>query len=559
MKNNSCNPCEGCSEIVSSDCISVQSSISCIDMSIGDNLTDVLNALGSQLCNFYNLVDGGSGLTVEESDGSPSYGAINTLMFNQDSGFIVTQPGSNQAEVRLIPVFLFPDGLYITVDAVTTANITLSGAQTIDTIVGVAGTTRVLVWKQTLKTENGVYLMQAGAWTRATDSDTTGELNNQVVFANYTKTGTQYGNKYFNQIAVSPVIGADNIIYQVGTGNVNNKWTKGGDIVEQIEIFGTLDTYPIPFYTDGVERMRLLSTGELVFGITSSPLGRVHIKGKGSSQSPLYVASANGLKTFEIRDNGQIYRDGILYSWIGNNSNTSWGNEALLNNATVQNTAFGYRAGKAITTAGGSTLFGYLCGTSLTTQNWNCFYGDEVGLLMTDAVQNTLIGTKIATSVSSGGFGGNVIVGYTGGDSLTGGCHDNIMIGHYVSRRLYSALPRATIHGNIMIGDYCGDDVDGSYNILIGAEGGWNLESGLRNIFIGHAVDNYSFSSGDITNSVSTPDISDSLSFGNRTTVTANNQIVFGSEVYPYTEMYIGEGVTSSTPQIFSINATGGS
>jgi hypothetical protein len=50
----------------------------------------------------------------------------------------------------------------------TTANITLSGGQTID---GVAVTTgdRVLVKDQTDATENGIYVVAAGAWARATD------------------------------------------------------------------------------------------------------------------------------------------------------------------------------------------------------------------------------------------------------------------------------------------------------------------------------------------------------------------------------------------------------
>lgn len=50
----------------------------------------------------------------------------------------------------------------------TTANITLSGTQTIDSVAVVADD-RVLVKNQTTTTENGIYDVAAGAWTRADD------------------------------------------------------------------------------------------------------------------------------------------------------------------------------------------------------------------------------------------------------------------------------------------------------------------------------------------------------------------------------------------------------
>lgn len=56
------------------------------------------------------------------------------------------------------------------VKAATTANITLSGAQTIDGVSVVAGD-RVLVKNQTTASTNGIYVVASGAWTRATDFD----------------------------------------------------------------------------------------------------------------------------------------------------------------------------------------------------------------------------------------------------------------------------------------------------------------------------------------------------------------------------------------------------
>jgi hypothetical protein len=54
--------------------------------------------------------------------------------------------------------------------AATTANITLSATQTIDGVAVVAGE-RVLVKNQTTGSQNGIYVVAAGAWTRATDFD----------------------------------------------------------------------------------------------------------------------------------------------------------------------------------------------------------------------------------------------------------------------------------------------------------------------------------------------------------------------------------------------------
>lgn len=56
------------------------------------------------------------------------------------------------------------------VRAATTADITLSGEQTIDGVAVVAGD-RVLVKNQSTAANNGIYVVAAGSWSRATDAD----------------------------------------------------------------------------------------------------------------------------------------------------------------------------------------------------------------------------------------------------------------------------------------------------------------------------------------------------------------------------------------------------
>lgn len=68
----------------------------------------------------------------------------------------------------------------------TTANITLSGTQTIDGIAIVAGD-RVLVKNQTLPAENGIYVASASAWARSSDMNTWAEV---VSAYSFIETGT---------------------------------------------------------------------------------------------------------------------------------------------------------------------------------------------------------------------------------------------------------------------------------------------------------------------------------------------------------------------------------
>jgi hypothetical protein len=70
--------------------------------------------------------------------------------------------------------------------AATTANITLSGTQTIDGVAVTAGQ-RVLVKNQTAPADNGLYLCAAGSWTRTTDMTTWAQVPGAYVFV---ETGT---------------------------------------------------------------------------------------------------------------------------------------------------------------------------------------------------------------------------------------------------------------------------------------------------------------------------------------------------------------------------------
>lgn len=81
----------------------------------------------------------------------------------------------NLANAGMIPAAGGP------VVAATTANITLSAPQTIDGVAVIAGN-RVLVKNQTTPSQNGIYIVAAGAWTRATDMDAAADVRYTSVY-----------------------------------------------------------------------------------------------------------------------------------------------------------------------------------------------------------------------------------------------------------------------------------------------------------------------------------------------------------------------------------------
>ena len=108
------------------------------------------------------------------------------------TGSITTAPSgandiANKSYVDSVAQGLDPKASCV---AATTANITLSGTQTIDGVALIAGD-RCLVKDQTLSQNNGIYLVAAGAWTRATDMDTWAEVPGAFTFI---EQGTLYAD-----------------------------------------------------------------------------------------------------------------------------------------------------------------------------------------------------------------------------------------------------------------------------------------------------------------------------------------------------------------------------
>lgn len=124
-------------------------------------------------------------------------------------------------------------------EVATTANISLSGEQTIDTFATSA--TRVLVWKQTAPAENGIYISNSGAWTRASDYNTAGEVLQGT--SAFVVDGSANKNRLFVMNAASiTTIGTDPITFTPLSGAAEYIAGDGIDITANtISVVGGAD------------------------------------------------------------------------------------------------------------------------------------------------------------------------------------------------------------------------------------------------------------------------------------------------------------------------------
>ena len=137
-----------------------------------------------------------SGLTITNSTiNSTTIGALvpSTAVFS--SGQVNATPVSSTDIANKLYVDSVAVGISwkAPVTAATLVNITLSGVQTVDGVVLVAGNT-VLVKNQSNTAQNGIYQVNSGAWTYATGSTTWSQYVSALVFVEY---GTQAGTAWY--------------------------------------------------------------------------------------------------------------------------------------------------------------------------------------------------------------------------------------------------------------------------------------------------------------------------------------------------------------------------
>ena len=99
----------------------------------------------------------------------------------------------------------------------TTANITLSGTQTIDGV-AISADERVLVKDQSTASQNGIYLCKAGSWARADDMAASGDAAGAFTFV---EQGSTYSDVGFvcSSNKGSAVVGTNNLAFSQFSGS----------------------------------------------------------------------------------------------------------------------------------------------------------------------------------------------------------------------------------------------------------------------------------------------------------------------------------------------------
>jgi hypothetical protein len=291
------------------------------------------------------LADGANFL---KKDGSVAFTAAQSM-----GGFKLTNVGTPTATTDAATkayVDSVAQGLSVktAVKVATTANITLSGTQTIDGVAVSAGD-RVLVKNQSTSSENGAYDVAAGAWSRSTDSDTGTELVNAFYFV---QSGTTLQATGWVQSTPGPItLGSTSLVfsqfsgaaeYQAGAG-----MTKTGLTFDVV----TADASRIVVNPDNIDLATTGVTGGTYTKVTLDAYGR--------------ATSATAATTSDITEGSRLYFTDVR----AQAAITGAASTITTSNLTVSRALASDSSGKVVATAVTGTELGYLSGATSNIQS----------------------------------------------------------------------------------------------------------------------------------------------------------------------------------------------
>ena len=319
--------------------------------------TLVTPTLGAALATSITATSGNLSLAAASGNNSVSIAPTGTGTVDVNSKRITSVGDPTQAQDAATKAYVdaVKTGLDVkdSVRAATTANITLSGTQTIDGVAVIAGN-RVLVKDQSTGSQNGIYVVASGSWSRSLDCDNT--------------PGTEVTSGLFTFV-------------EEGTTNADSGW-----------ILTTND--PITVGTTALSFVQFSGAGQVTAGAGLTKTGNT-LDVVGTSNRITVTADAVD----------------IASTYVGQSSITTLGTIATGTwNATVVTGQYGgtgvNNSGKTITLGGNLTTSGAYATTLTAT-------GTTSVTLPTTGTLATLAGTESLSNktITSSSFSGTTIAG----------------------------------------------------------------------------------------------------------------------------------------------------
>lgn len=394
----------------------------------------------------------------------------------------------------------------------TRDTITLSGTQTIDDV-ALAVNDRVLVWRQGTQSENGIYVVQSGAWTRASDFS----IGSATAIPGVTvavAAGTYFkGVQFYCSNSTSFVVGTNPVTFarSDNTGLISI-WTSGGSFEEAAKGSNQSGSMAIGLSANagGTDSVAMgysartaatgvaigynsnTQTGGTALGYNSNSLtGGTSLgwNGRAVQQGVAigYAANANGVGSTAMGNGAvAVTSSGIA---IGNVANAGGGYSIAMGwEARTGNSisiSIGPRAGGAA--QGGSAIaIGNAAGN--TSQGQQAIAIGDQAALTSQGLYSVAIGPSAGQS-TQGSM--SIAIGVAAGITTQGG--NSIAMGRWAGRTNQGAnsialgwtAGNATQGANsIAIGQSAGSNTQGADSIAIGANAAFNVQ-GANSIIIG--------------------------------------------------------------------------
>lgn len=273
----------------------------------------------------------------------------------------------------------------------------------------------------------------------------------------------------------------------------------------------------------------------------------------------------NALHALTTGTNSTAFGYGALQANTTGLSNSAFGQGTLVVNTTGNyNAAFGIQSLVANTTGDHNIGFGLSAMSNNTTGSFNVAVGNNAGAANTTGTNNTFIGygadtdtnnyttaTAIGYTAKTGSSYATAIGGASYAGNTAGGGFAEVAIG-------YGAIADSNgVGANEAVAIGAGASATGDKTTAIG--GAATASGGSFAMGYGAtATGTLAFTMGYLSSTAAYS----SIAIGPFTTATANNQLLLGGGLPPYSDardVYLGSGVTNTNAQAVTLQITGGS